>query len=135
MLRLHEAATRLGISKFTLRKWATEGPPSSHLISLHSTPLSQRSSLEWVTNDKVDWFLKPAQENLLISGAITYMVDTDIIIKAQHLYDTISPKADTYAIVEPCTIDAAPATEVSLQFYDLCLGSYLVLFGLNWSDV
>jgi excisionase family DNA binding protein len=25
MLRLHEAATRLGISKFTLRKWATEG--------------------------------------------------------------------------------------------------------------
>jgi predicted site-specific integrase-resolvase len=25
MLRLHEAAYRLGISKFTLRKWATEG--------------------------------------------------------------------------------------------------------------
>jgi predicted site-specific integrase-resolvase len=37
MLRLHQAATRLGISKFTLRKWATEGT-----IKFSWTPTQQR---------------------------------------------------------------------------------------------
>jgi predicted site-specific integrase-resolvase len=37
MLRLHQAATRLGISKFTLRKWATDGT-----IKYSWTPTHQR---------------------------------------------------------------------------------------------
>jgi len=37
MLRLHEAANRLGISKFTLRRWATQGT-----IKYSWTPTRQR---------------------------------------------------------------------------------------------